>query len=81
MQVRYFAWLKERIGVASEDVTTSATTARTLVEELSTRSQEHAAAFADLSAIRVAVDQDMVDMDASIVGANEVAFFPPVTGG
>lgn len=81
MQVLYFAWLKERVGVGSEEVSTGATTARALVSELVARGDGHASAFADLSAIRVAVDQEMVDLDASIEGAREVAFFPPVTGG
>lgn len=81
MQVLYFAWLKERIGVAGEDVATSAPTARALAEELAARGGGHAAALTDLSSIRVAVDQEMVDLDASIEGAREVAFFPPVTGG
>ena len=81
MQVLYFAWLKERVGIGAEEVSTGATTARALVEELIAKGDGHAAAFADLSAIRVAVDQEMVDLDASIEGAREVAFFPPVTGG
>ena len=81
MQVLYFAWLKERTGVGAEEVSTGAATARELVQELIARGDGHAAAFADLSAIRVAVDQEMVDLDASIEGAREVAFFPPVTGG
>ena len=81
MQVLYFAWLKERTGVGAEDITTNAATARDLVAELTTRGPGYEAAFADLSAIRVAVDQEMVELDASIEGAREVAFFPPVTGG
>ena len=43
--------------------------------------ESHAAAFESLAAVRVAVDQRMTDLDASIEGAREVAFFPPVTGG
>lgn len=82
MQVLYFAWLRERIGTGSEDVDPGdAVTARDLVGALAARSDEHAAAFADISAVRVAVDQQMVDLDAPIAGAREVAFFPPVTGG
>ncbi len=81
MQVLYFAWLKERIGVGSESVETAATTARELVEELAARGEGHAMAFADLTAVRVAVDQEMGDLDSPIAGAREVAFFPPVTGG
>ena len=82
MQVLYFAWLRERIGVAAEEVDPGAAqSASDLIATLSARSAEHAAAFADVSAIRVAVDQEMGDLDTSIAGAREVAFFPPVTGG
>jgi molybdopterin synthase sulfur carrier subunit len=81
MQVLYFAWMRERIGVAREQVATDAATVAALVEELRAREPRYAAAFADLSAVRVAVDQKMADLDAPITGAREVAFFPPVTGG
>lgn len=82
MQVLYFSWLRERIGTAGEEVDPGdAATARDLISVLAQRSDEHAAAFADTAAIRVAVDQEMVEMDAPLAGAREVAFFPPVTGG
>jgi molybdopterin synthase sulfur carrier subunit len=77
----YFAWLRERIGLSRETVETTAPTVAALVEELRAREPRYAAAFADLSAIRVAVDQEMRDLDAPLAGAREVAFFPPVTGG
>ncbi|MEO0822229.1 MAG: molybdopterin converting factor subunit 1 [Pseudomonadota bacterium] len=82
MQVLYFAWMRERIGAASEEVDPGeARTARELVAQLSARSEGHAAAFGDLRAVRCAVDQEMGDLDMTIAGAREVAFFPPVTGG
>ncbi len=82
MQVLYFAWLRERVGAASEEIDPgSAVTARDLVDQLSARDPRYAAAFADMAAIRVAVDQEMGDLDTPIAGAREVAFFPPVTGG
>lgn len=81
IRVRYFSWLRERVGAAEEEVETSARTARELVSELAARGEGHAAAFASLGAVRVAVDQGMADLDAPIEGAREVAFFPPVTGG
>ncbi len=81
MQVLYFAWLRERIGAACEDVETEAATVGDLVEELRARAPRYAAAFADLGAIRVAVDQEMRDFEAPLKGAREIAFFPPVTGG
>lgn len=81
MQVLYFAWLRERIGEPMEEVETSAQTVAELVEELRAREPRYAAAFADMAAVRVAVDQELVGLDAPISNAREVAFFPPMTGG
>ena len=81
MNVLYFSWVRERIGLPREDVETSAATVAELVEELRAREDRYAAAFADISALRVAVDQELTDFDASLSGAREVAFFPPMTGG
>ncbi|MEM7753652.1 MAG: molybdopterin converting factor subunit 1 [Pseudomonadota bacterium] len=81
IDVLYFAWLRERIGEPKEQVETSAATVAELVEELKTRSAAHALAFSDMSAVRVAVDQDLTELDAPLVGVREVAFFPPMTGG
>ncbi len=81
MNVLYFAWVRERIGLPREKVETSATTVAELVEELRAKEERYAAAFADTSALRVAVDQELVDFDASLNGVREVAFFPPMTGG
>lgn len=81
IDVLYFAWLRERIGEPSEQVETNATTVAELVEELKTRSEAHALAFSDIASVRVAIDQDLSEMSASIKGAREVAFFPPMTGG
>jgi molybdopterin synthase sulfur carrier subunit len=81
MQVLYFAWVRERIGLPREEVVTEAQTVAELVDELRAREDRYALAFADLSALRVAVDQDLVDFDAPLAGVREVAFFPPMTGG
>ena len=81
MKLRYFAWVRERIGIPRESIDSSAKTVRELVEELRAREERYEAAFADLSAVRVAVDQKLTDFDASLSGAREVAFFPPMTGG
>ena len=81
LDVLYFAWVRERIGVPRERVTTSAATVADLVAELSAREDRYAAAFADLSALRVALDQDLATFDAPLAGVREVAFFPPMTGG
>jgi sulfur-carrier protein len=79
--LRYFAWLRERVGQPSETVDTGAATVAELVEELRARGEGHALAFADLRAVRVAVDQELADMGAPLAGVREVAFFPPMTGG
>ncbi|MFP7569750.1 molybdopterin converting factor subunit 1 [Marivita sp. S2033] len=81
MDVLYFAWVRERIGLPKETVETAATTVSELVEELRTREERYEMAFSDLSALRVAVDQELTDFDAPLHGAREVAFFPPMTGG
>ncbi len=82
MKVLYFAWLRERVGAGSEDVDASgASTVAELIETLKARDPRYAAAFADLAAIRVALDQEQADLEAPIAGVREVAFFPPVTGG
>jgi molybdopterin synthase sulfur carrier subunit len=81
MQVLYFAWVRERIGIPKETVETTAATVTELVAELSAREERYALAFSDLSALRVALDQELSDFDAPLNGVKEVAFFPPMTGG
>ena len=81
IDVLYFAWVRERIGVPRERVETSAVTVADLVAELAAREPRYAAAFADLASLRVAVDQELSRFDAPLAGVREVAFFPPMTGG
>ena len=81
MDVVYFAWVRERIGLPRERVETSAATVADLVAELAAREERYAAAFADLSALRVALDQELADFASPLEGVREVAFFPPMTGG
>lgn len=81
MNVVYFAWVRERIGLPQETVETDAATVQDLIAELCAREDRYAAAFADISALRVALDQELSDFGASLAGVSEVAFFPPMTGG
>ncbi|WP_206198088.1 molybdopterin converting factor subunit 1 [Shimia sediminis] len=81
LNVLYFAWVRERIGEPREKVETQAATVMELIEELRAREERYAMAFSDLSALRVAVDQELTEFDAALDGAREVAFFPPMTGG
>ncbi|GHC56136.1 molybdopterin converting factor subunit 1 [Neogemmobacter tilapiae] len=81
IELRYFAWVRERIGLSSEHLETHAATVAELVAELVSREERYAAAFADLKSLRVALDQELSDFDAPLAGVREVAFFPPMTGG
>ncbi len=81
IDILYFAWLRERIDQPRERIETAAATVADLVAELAARDARHAAAFADPTAIRVALDQSLADFAAPLTGVREVAFFPPMTGG
>ena len=85
MQVRllYFAWVRERIGRAEEDVTLPAglATVADLIAWLGTRGPGYAAAFQPAGVVRAAIDRVHVKPATAIAGAREIAFFPPVTGG
>jgi molybdopterin synthase sulfur carrier subunit len=81
IDVLYFAWVRERIGLPKERLETQAATVADLVSELRAREDRYAAAFADTSALRVALDQELAGFDAPLKGVREVAFFPPMTGG
>ena len=75
VEVLYFAWVRERIGLPREQVETTAKTVRDLVTELTQREERYQLAFSDLASLRVAVDQELVDFDAPLAGVREVAFF------
>ena len=83
MKVLYFAWVRQKVGVDQETLTLppQITTLNHLIPWLRARSDRHAAAFADLSSIRMAVNQDFAHPLTPIADGDEVAFFPPVTGG
>lgn len=81
LDLLYFAWVRERIGLSRESVETGAATVAGLVDELRLREPRYAAAFADLRAIRVAADQELAGFDTPLAGVRELAFFPPMTGG
>ncbi len=83
MKVLYFARFRQMIGRGSDEIAlpASVTTVNALLNHLVASDASIAAAFADLRTVKVAVDQNHSALDASIIGAKEVAFFPPVTGG
>ena len=83
MKLLYFAWLKQKPGIGEEDITLpeDVTTLGALGDWLNTRSPGYGEARADLSVVRFAVNQDFAQLDHPLTDADEVALFPPVTGG
>ena len=83
MKILYFAWLRSKIGTGEEDLTPPADVATVgqIMAWLSTRSPGHAEAFARPALIRAAVNQDFAGLDQPVGADDELAFFPPVTGG
>lgn len=83
MKVRYFAWVRERVGHAEEEIELpgGVTDVAGLIEWLSRRDDGYAAAFAEPTVIRAAIDQEHVEHDAPLADVREIAFFPPMTGG
>jgi sulfur-carrier protein len=83
LKLRYFAWVRERVGKPEEevDIPADVTTAAELIAWLSARGEEYAYAFENPKVIRVAIDKAHVQPGAKIAHASEIAFFPPMTGG
>jgi molybdopterin synthase sulfur carrier subunit len=83
MRVRYFAWVRERVGHAEEEIDPPAgvESVADLIAWLSQRDEGYAAAFSEPTVIRAAIDMEHVEHDTALSGAREIAFFPPMTGG
>jgi molybdopterin synthase sulfur carrier subunit len=83
LKVLYFAWVRQKVGMAEEDIAPppEVRDVAGLIAFLAARSPGHAAAFADPRQLRAAVNQDFATPDAPVGPGDEVAFFPPVTGG
>lgn len=83
MKILYFAWLRSKIGTAQEVVEppASVTDVAGLVEWLKTRGPGYAEALANTAVVKVAVNQEYVPYDTPLHAGDEVALFPPVTGG
>ena len=83
MKLKYFAWVRERIGKSEEtiEVPAGVKTVEDLIAWLAARGETYAHAFETPRVIRAAIDHAHVKQDAAITGAREIAFFPPMTGG
>jgi molybdopterin synthase sulfur carrier subunit len=83
VKLRYFAWVRERVGIPEEDIEVPAgiVTVAELIAWLCSRGEEYAYAFENPNVIRAAIDRSHVKPQSPIKGAREIAFFPPMTGG
>ena len=83
MKLKYFAWVRERVGKAEETIEPPANvkTVNELIAWLAARGESYAHAFETPRVIRTAIDHTHVKSDTVIAGAREIAFFPPMTGG
>ena len=83
MKLRYFAWVRERIGKPEEEIEPppGIATVADLITWLSRRGEEYAHAFENPQVIRAAINKTHVKPETAIAGAREIAFFPPMTGG
>jgi molybdopterin synthase sulfur carrier subunit len=83
MKVKYFAWVRERVGKSEEIIEPPASvrTVDDLMAWLTRQSEAYAYAFEKPKVIRAAIDHAHVKSDTAIAGAREIAFFPPMTGG
>ncbi len=81
MNLLYFAWVRQKIGKSEEQLTPPVGDVASLIAHLKNLGPNYADAFADLSRIRVAVNQRHAGLDAPVAANDEIAFFPPLTGG
>ena len=83
MKILYFAWLRQKTGIDSEDVEMppEISDVAGLLDWLKERNSNFADALADFDSIRVAVNQEFAELDAPVAQGDEVAIFPPMTGG
>lgn len=83
MKILYFAWMRQRVGASTEniDLPADVTTVDALIDWLVTRGENYGEAFVKREVIRAAVNQEYVRFDHPVKDSDEIAFFPPVTGG
>ena len=83
MQLLYFGWVRSQIGVSSEtiELPNGVKDVAALIDWLKTRGDGYAAALGDLDVVRVAVNQELTDLDKIVANDDEIALFPPMTGG
>ena len=81
IKILYFSWVRERLGVSEQLIETNATNIGELIDELKSKDEKYKLTFDDLSLIKIAANQKLVDVRHPLKEVTEVAFFPPMTGG
>ena len=83
MQIKYFSWVKDQIEEESENITITEQiiTVKDLINYLKKKNDKYTKAFSDDSVIRCAVNMEVTDLNHKISDNDEIAFFPPMTGG
>jgi len=83
MQIKYFSWIKDQIGLESENITITEkiNSVNDLINYLKNKNEQYEKAFEDISVIRCAVNMEVTNLDKKISDNDEIAFFPPMTGG
>ena len=83
MKILYFSWIREKIGTSSEEIPFSKNISNIneLINALKKISDNHRKAFTDKKSIRVAINKSFASFESKIHPEDEIAFFPPVTGG
>jgi molybdopterin synthase sulfur carrier subunit len=83
MRIKYFSWVKDQIGIESENITINEkiNSVNDLINHLKNKNEKYSNTFQDISVIRCAVNMEVSDLDQRICDNDEIAFFPPMTGG
>lgn len=83
MKILYFAWIRQRIGHGEETIyeADGLKTVADVIEHLAAKGEGYASAFEDLSILKIAINQEFAELSSQVSPGDEIAFFPPVTGG
>ena len=81
IRILYFSWVREKLGIAEEQFDTKANNINELIDELRSKDEKYKLTFDNLTLIKIAADQKLVNLEYPLANVSEVAFFPPMTGG
>ena len=83
MKILYFSWVREKIGIEEQNIKLKKNihNVSDLISFLKNSSEKHYKAFSDLNSINVAINKNHSSLESKIQDGDEIAFFPPITGG